>query len=200
MPKPNLKSIVNFIFELNQLKREKHAGFSLTGVNSPDSVASHVWRAAQIGYILATMENHPNPEKVATMVLIHDNGEARIGDKHKVAARYLDTSHAEMNAFLDQLEGLGKQIEQKWLEYYNEFENRNTPEGIIAKDADWLETAFQAKEYYDLGHPMVKNWIDNVEKALETTSAKKIIEEMKKTKFTDWWQGLKKMTYRKLYS
>ena len=23
-------------------------------------------------------------------------------------------------------------------------------------------------------------------------------EEMKKTKFTDWWQGLKKMTYKKL--
>ncbi|HRY63335.1 MAG TPA: HD domain-containing protein [Patescibacteria group bacterium] len=196
----NLRNTVNFIFELNQLKRQKHSGFTLVGVNEPDSVASHVWRAAQIAYILATMENNPSPEKVATMVLIHDNGEARIGDQHKVAARYFNNSEAEATAFSEQLNNLETRIKNKWQQYFNEFENRNTPEGIIAKDADWLETAFQAKEYLDLGYPMVQNWIDNVGKAVETKSAKLIIKEMKKTGFTDWWRGLKKMTYKKLYN
>ncbi len=193
----NIKKIVNFIFEINQLKQRKTSGWYLAGVNNPPSVAEHSLRAAQIGYILATMEN-ANAEKVATMLIIHDNVEARIGDQNKVSARYFSKKEAEEKAFQEQISDLGEQIERKWKEYFNEFEKRNTPEGIIAKDADWLETAFQAKEYLDLGYYSAQNWIDNVEKALETTSAKQIIQEMKQTTFTEWWKNLKKMTYKKL--
>ncbi len=193
-----IKKIVNFIFELSILKKQKRSGWMLAGVNNSTSIAEHQLRAAQIGYILATMEGNKNPEKVATILLIHDNGEARIGDQNKVAARYVDKKEPELKVFAEQLEGLGEVVEQRWAQYFAEFENRSTPEGIIAKDADWLETAFQAKEYLDLGHASAQDWIDNVEKALETNSAKQIMAEMKKTKFTDWWSDLKKMTYTKL--
>ncbi|MFH1890642.1 MAG: HD domain-containing protein [Candidatus Kuenenbacteria bacterium] len=199
MPKPDLKKITNFIFELNVLKKIPRSGWHLTGIDNPESVAEHIWRAAQIGYILAVLEGNANPERVAAMLLIHDNGEVRTGDKNKVNARYLETDQAESRVFGDQLKNLGQTIEKKWQKYFDEFESRNTPEGIIAKDADWLENAFQAKEYLDLGNKFVENWIDNIEKALETESAKKILKEMKNTNFTDWWQGLKKMTYKKLY-
>ena len=194
----NLKNIVNFIFEINQLKRQRHSGFQLAGVNDPDSVAEHVMRAAQIGYILAVMEGDANPEKVASMIMIHDNGEARVGDQHKVAARYFDVKEAEHKAFSEQLERLDNSVAERWQKYFNEFENRNTKEGIIAKDADWLETAFQAKEYMDIGFSSMENWVENVSKAVETNSAKMLIKEMRESKFTDWWCGLKKMTYKKI--
>ena len=193
-----IKNIVNFIFELNQLKRQRHNGFQLAGVKNPDTVAEHVLRTAQIGYILAVMEKNANPEKVASIIIIHDNGEARVGDQNKVAARYFSKSGAEAQAFFDQTKNLGDEIEQKWQKYFNEYTKRDTKEGVIAKDADWLEVAFQAKEYIDLGYVAAQEWINNVEKALETKSAKKVLQEMKKTKFTDWWRGLKKMTYKKL--
>ena len=192
------KSLVNFIFELNQLKRQRHSGFQLAGVKNPNTVAEHMFRAAQIGYILAVMEGDANPEKVTCMLIIHDNGEARIGDQNKVSARYFSKKSVEENAFLEQLEGLGEDIQKRWKNYFEEYEERITKEGIVAKDADWLETAFQAKEYIGTGYKSAQNWIDNVKGALETESAKKIIEEMEKTEFTDWWQDLKKMTYKKL--
>ena len=194
----NLKNTVNFIFEVNQLKRQRHSGFQLAGVKEPDSIAEHVMRAAQIGYILAVMEGDANPEKVASMIMIHDNGEARVGDQHKVAARYFNTKEAEGRAFSEQLERIGDGLAEKWQKYFNEFENRTTKEGIIAKDADWLETAFQAKEYADMGYKSAEDWIKNVDRALETKSAQLLLAQMKKIKFTDWWQGLKKMTYKKL--
>lgn len=193
----NIKKVVNFIFEMNQLKRQKHSGWFLAGVANPPSVAEHQLRTAQIGYILAEMEG-VNPERVACMLLIHDNAEARTGDQNKVSARYFQKKDGELKAFQEQLDGLGVNIENKWLSYFKEIEERNTKEGIIAKDADWLEMAFQAKEYLDLGHKSALDWVINVEKAVETRSAKKIIQEMKKTEFTDWWQGLKKMTHAKL--
>jgi putative hydrolase of HD superfamily len=193
----NIKKAVNFIFELNQLKLVKHNGWHLAGIKDPDTVAEHALRAAQIGYILAVMEGDANPEKVATILLIHDNAEARIGDQHKVGARYYSNREAEHKAFAEQLEDLGV-IKERWSAYFEEYEERNTKEGIIAKDADWLEMAFQAKEYIDCGYESASNWIANIEKALETKSAKLLIQEMKKTKFTDWWQDLKRMTHHKL--
>lgn len=191
------KNIVNFIFELNQLKRQRHNGFQMAGVKDPDSVAEHVMRAAQIGYILAVMEG-VEPERVACMLLMHDNAEARIGDQNKVSAHYFSKREAEAEAMADQLELLGGEIQERWHHYFNEFERRATKEGVIAKDADWLETAFQAKEYLDLGYESSIDWINNVERAVETRSAKKIIRQLKQTEFFEWWRGLKRMTYKKL--
>lgn len=161
-------------------------------------MAEHALRAAQIGYILAVMEGDANPETVAAILVVHDNAEARIGDHHKVTARYINAKEAEEKAFAEQLEGTGEILEKKWLDYFSTYENRDTKEGIIAKDADWLEMAFQAKEYIDQGYKSAADWINNIEKAIETKSAKLILKEMKKTEFTDWWQDLKKMTYKKL--
>lgn len=58
----------------------------------------------------------------------------------------------------------------------------------------------QAKILVEQGFVGAEDWINNVEKALETESAKKILAEIRGMKdFTNcWWQGLKKMTYKKL--
>jgi len=193
----NIKEIVKYIFELNHLKRIKHSGWHLAGIKHPDTVAEHSLRAAQIGYILAVMED-VNPEKVVTMLVFHDNGEIRIGDQNKVSARYYSNKKAEEKATEEQNAGLGRVIGNNLNKFFKECEERKTLEGVVAKDADWLEQAFQAKEYFDLGYKSTWNWIENVEKALETESAKKIIKEMKNVEFTDWWKNLKKMTYQKL--
>jgi putative hydrolases of HD superfamily len=193
----DIKKVVNFIFELNMLKRESHSGWKLAGVAHPDSVAEHTLRAAQIGYILAIMEG-ADPEKVAAMIMIHDNPETRIGDQHKVSAKYINTSETEKQVMGDQVDLLGEIIAEKWTMYFEEFEERTTKEGIVAKDADWLEQAFQAKEYFDQGYKSTMNWIDNTEKAVETESAKLLIKELCETEFTEWWKDLKKMTYQKL--
>jgi putative hydrolases of HD superfamily len=194
----DIKNIANFIFEINQLAHKPHTGWQLVGVKEPNSVSDHIVRAAQIGYILASMEKCPNPEKVVFMTLIKNNGKTRVGDQDKVAAKYFFKKEAEDFAFSDQMNLLNKEIRNKWQECYDEFNIRESQEAIIAQDADWLEQAFQAKEYFDLGHKRASVWIENVEEALETESAKQILRAMKKTDFTDWWQGMMVMTYKKL--
>jgi putative hydrolase of HD superfamily len=197
-----MKNIANYIFEVGMLSKEKHNGFKLVGASNLPSVSEHALRAAQIGYLLTILENEKhnsnlNPERVCSMLVFHDNGEARIGDLHKVATRYIDSSKAEALAFEEQSNNLPKKAKDAIVKYFKETEERNTKEGIIAKDADWLETAFSAKELYDLGNKLAMDWIDNVEKALETDSAKELIKTMKAVKFTDWWIGLKKVLYKK---
>lgn len=192
-----MKKIANFLFELGMLSREKHAGLMMTGLENPDSIAEHSWRSAVIAYILADMEG-ADSEKTACINLIHDMPEARIRDQHKVAARYSNSKEARQKAFEEQIANLSKNIQKKWKNYDSEMGTRNTKEGIIAKDADWLEVALKSRELICLGYKGAQNWIDNVKKALETDSAKKLLAEIEKTDINDWWQGLKKMTYKKL--
>jgi putative hydrolases of HD superfamily len=181
---------VNFIFELAQLKRIKHCGVLRAGVENPDSVAEHVMRAAQIGFLLAVMEGDVNPERVASMVLVHDNGEARIGDQERVASKYFSIKRAEKKAFRDQLKYIDDDVAKTWTKYFDEYTKKNTKEGILARDADLLELAFQVKEYIDEGHDAAKEWIKNVKKELKSKSAKEILKDMENTKFTEWWEGL----------
>lgn len=188
----NYQELCRYIFELGTLKKIRHSGTKLAGVLQPDSVAEHSYRAAMIGYLLAKMEK-ANAEKVMLICLLHDNAEARITDLHKVARRYIDSKKAEMKAFREQVERLPSDLEKLFYGMFEEYEEKKTKEGIIAKDADMLETAFQAKEYLDLGYKACQDWIDNVEKCVKTKSAKKLLRTMKKVEFTEWWRGLKKI-------
>ena len=188
-----------FLSEIQMLKRVQRSGFPVAGITETDSVAEHALLSAQIAFILAEMEG-ADAEKAAIINLFHDNHEARVGDHNKVSARYLETGEAEKTAELEQLANLPDEINHKIIDLLNQKRERNTIEGIIAQDADWLEVAIQAKIYLEQGYTGAQNWIDNVENALETQTAKKILAEIKNdSDFTNcWWQGIKKMTYTKL--
>ncbi len=188
----NLEKICDYVFELNALKKFRHSGTKLAGVKEPDTIAEHAYRTAVIGYILAKAEK-ADAEKVMLMCLLHDNAETRITDLHKVARRYIDTKKPEKTAYKEQLLNLPPDIAKAFWDGFVQYEDMTTKEGIVARDADMLETAFQAKEYLETGYAACKDWIDNVEKCVRTKTAKKLLKVLRKKSFTDWWRGLKKI-------
>lgn len=190
-----MKDILNLIFEFGQLKRTKRSGWWDAGVKDPESVADHIARTCFIGHILSKLEN-VNSEKVILMILSHDLPEARTNDQGKVAARYIDLKSSEKGAFKDQIKNLPKNIQNTLSTLHREFEEGKTKEAIVAKDADYLECAIQAKEYLDIGYKKTEDWIDNVGKYLKTKSAKEIFKLIKKSDSLGWWKGLKKLPKR----
>ena len=184
--------ITNLLFEAFQLRHVRHVGYTLHGVETPPSVAEHSLIAAQIGYVLAKMEG-ADADRVTAMMVWHDFGETRIGDIHKIAARYIEGKpDIEKKVFQEQFGELefGSDIQ----ELFGEFEERTTREGRIAKDADYLEMAFQSKIYVENGHLAAQDIIDAVGRVLQTESAKKLYSDMIHTSYVDWWRetGLKK--------
>ena len=125
--------------------------------------------------------------------MIHDISETRINDAHKIVARYMDAKAGEDAAFKDQLELLPDLISQPFGEMFNQFQNKNSPEGIIAKDADYLECAFQAKEYMDLGYKSTADWLKNIDERLKTKTAKDLFATLVKRDSKAWFIGLKKL-------
>lgn len=178
-----IKKIVHLIFEWFHLKKLDHIGLKYLHIEKPDTVAEHSLNAAQIWYILAKMEG-ADANKVATMLVWHDIAETRIGDMHKVALRYItNKKELEEKVMEEQFEWLAFKEEMK--QYFNEMDDRLTLEGKLAKDADYLEQAFQAKIYTEIGYQDAQERITNVGNALRTESAKKIRNEMINWKSTD---------------
>jgi len=186
----NNKNVLDFFFELGQLKRVRHEGWRFIGVDEPKSVAEHGLRAAQIAFVLAKMEKYNKPEEACAMAVFHDMAETRIGDITKIGNRYLKKD--EERAVREQVEKLGE-TGKEILELWKQAEYKSTKAGVIAKDADLLEQAVSAKEYMEKGYKFAEDWINNIsEKLIQTKSAKKLLKDLRKANSNNWWQGLKK--------
>lgn len=187
-----MEPIARYVFEAGMLKRVKRSGWWAEKVESPESVADHSFRAAIIAFMLAHMEGLDEGEanRLCTAAVFHDMHEARIGDMHKITARYVTVSHElERKVEREQVVGMPNGIQNSILETLD----LSIKEHAILKDADYLECAFQAKEYLDVGYKGAGTWIDNIGARLKTKSAKALLAKMKTMDSNCWWKGLKKL-------
>lgn len=183
----NFKKIANFLFELNEAKRTPRSGWHRTGIKNAESLAEHSSVCAQIAFLLGEMEG-ANAEHCALLALFHDIGEVRTGDEDWISRTYKNKSDSEEKAFLAQSADLP--MGGKLKSFFDEIKKQKTKEAIIAKDADLLELAVQAKFYTQSGYESAMLFIDGMRANLKTESAKKLLVEIEKSKIEDWWMAI----------
>jgi len=182
-----IKKIANFLLELNETKRTLRHGWHRIGVKCPESVAEHTAMATQIAFILARLEN-ADANRAVLLALFHDIGEVRSGDDDWVSKIYHDKNSAETKAYMAQIKDLPIAAELEGI--YSELKEQKTKEAIIAKDADLLELAVQAKVYTDSGYRSAPLFIEGMRDSLKTESAKKILAAVTKSHLEDWWLAI----------
>ncbi len=183
---------VKYVFEAGMLKRVARSGWWAEGVKRPESVADHSFRTAVIAFILALMERLGGAaaDRLCSAAVFHDMHEARLSDLNKITARYITVSEKlERKVEADQAEELPAELRSAVLGVLK----LSAKERAVLKDADYLECAFQAKEYADAGHRGAATWIDNIAGRLKTKSAKALLARMKRMDSNSWWKGLKKL-------
>jgi putative hydrolase of HD superfamily len=185
------KNILDFIAEAGMLKRIKRSGWWMVGIPYEESVAEHSFRCAVIGYVLAKAEG-AEVSKVLMMTLFNDIHEARIGDMHKVAHKYLNVKEAEKEAFSGQIENLEAGMKGELKGLREEHDAQETLESLIARDADILECLVQAKEYTDLGFKTAEKFFKKAPEHLKTESARRLWGNAKEWDSSTWWEKLGK--------
>jgi putative hydrolase of HD superfamily len=144
--------LVDVLVEVGTLKRLQRAGWTMRGVPYVESVADHIFGTAFVALALADVLNEDghdlDVEKVLLMALLHDVAEVRLTDLPASAARLIPAevkSRAEaevMSALLAPLPGA-----QRLLGLWQAFEDRESPEGLLVRDADKLEMMVQCLRY-----------------------------------------------------
>jgi putative hydrolases of HD superfamily len=161
------KILLTLIEDLSVLKRLPRAGWRLRGIKDCESVADHCFRMSTLAMIIADMLVASGVEldsnKVVRMALLHEFGEARIGDIPFPAFRHFQPDfkrNAELHAVEEMLEPLGK-VGKDYLELWKEFEEGDTIEGKIVRAVDKLEMMIQAGEYEAIGYRCLNEFWTN---------------------------------------
>ena len=190
MDKEKLGKIVDFLFEVGMLAKTPRSGFYFLG-SGEQSVAEHLNRTAYIGFILGEMAGDADSAKILQMCLFHDLDEARTSDLNYVHQKYAKTNealvideHAEQMPF-----------GQKIREVITEYEERESRESRLAKDADQIEFLLSLKEQQDIGNERAASWIVSAVKRMKTEEGKQLAELLITIDSDRWWYGDKQDTW-----
>lgn len=140
---------IHLLLDGHRLKHIPRSGWVMRGVADAESVADHSFGVAFIALILAEMVNQPlDMGKVLTIALLHDLPESVIGDIPTPANAHFPTGakrEAEIGALNALLRGLP--CAERWHTWWREFEDGETIEGRLVRDADRLDMLVQAHVY-----------------------------------------------------
>ncbi len=186
--------IADFLYELGTMRKllRMHRQVLMTDDLS-DNIASHSFRVAMIGWMLAKMEK-ADPYKTMAMCLIHDLGEVRSGDHNWIHKRYVKVDDEQIDE-----EQLGSLPFSDLRDLAFEYKRRESKEAIIAKDADHIDQVLLLREYSWTGNKEAELWLkgkrgDSEGNAqisfLKTESAKRIGKEIIERGPSGWWSNL----------
>lgn len=172
--------LVTAWFELVHLKQLFRKGWLERGmsVERCETVAEHSFGNALLCLLLADAFPDLNVEKVLRLALLHDIGEAYVGDitpQDRVDSA--DKSARESQAvelILGKLPN-GQGLIDDWHEY----EHQVTPEARFVKQIDRLELAMQATVYKKQGQVDPEDFLASAERHLEAPVFKEIMATLR---------------------
>lgn len=187
-----INAIARYFYEVGQLKLAKRTGWWHAGVPEPESIAEHSFRTAIIGYALAILEG-ADPNVTTTLCVFHDITESRIGDIPNIASAYI-RHESEVAIATDQVAGMPTDIHNAILEIVRQYEQHQSLEAILAKDADRLECVMQAREYEHQGFKNTRPWMDSNIDKLVSASARELAKAALILPPDEWWKSFRPST------
>tara|TARA_Y100000746_G_scaffold230620_1_gene242557 strand:- start:1598 stop:2134 length:537 start_codon:yes stop_codon:yes gene_type:complete len=127
-----------------KLKEVSRAGWLNSGLKNVESVAAHSWGVSYLALIL--MPEELDKEKILSMSIFHDVGEAIIGDftpKDRISKS--EKHELEYNAIKELTNSI--KTREKLINLWLEYEENISPESKFVKACDKLDMALQATLY-----------------------------------------------------
>ncbi|GHD95938.1 HD domain-containing protein [Streptomyces naganishii] len=180
-----LTAVARFLYEAGTLKNTKRSGWWMAGVKDPESVADHSWRTALIASIIAQLEG-ADPARAAFLAVWHDSQETRTGDVNHLGKRYSKGEADPRDITADQVAGMPEGLADAIRALVGEYEAKESPEAVCARDADKLECMIQGLEYQAQGYADVQRWVDNSRGRITTKSGQALADAVLETGSLDW--------------
>jgi len=178
-----IEAEVNFLFEMGTLRHVPRTWNQFGGLPLAND-AEHTFRVAMIAWLIAKHEG-ADVGRVVKMALLHDMSETRVGDVHYLSRLYVKRD--EEGAVRDQTAGIGPQNEMRKL--MKEYEERETLEAQVLKDADTLDIEIELMESIARGELMgeiIHKKRAVLREKLYTETARRFFDVIRRTNPHDW--------------
>lgn len=183
------KRDIDFLFEIGSLRNVPRAWQQVLS-GRVQNVSEHTFRVALIAWMIADGEG-ADVSKVLKTAIIHDVGESRATDIAFLHREYVTRNEelAEKHMFKNTC------LEEEADSLLKEYEDRDTLEAKIVKDADNLDVDIELRELAKIGDSaalaMIKDHRPLIrEHKLYTETAKRMWDEIDKADPNGWHQGL----------
>ncbi len=178
-----MERITDLLNEVGMLRFTPRTGYQFLG-SGQENVAEHSYRTSVIGYVLARLAK-ADVARVTFLCLFHDLHEARTGDFNYV--NHIYNSTRARAALEDATEGTG--LEEDILPLWDELKTAETPEALLAHDADQLDLIFNLKAESDKGNKFADDWLGSAVLRLKTPQGKELANTVLCTDYNLWWYG-----------
>jgi putative hydrolase of HD superfamily len=172
--------LIQAYFEFNQLKQLYRQGWLRVGVARErcESVAEHSLGVALLCLFIAdTYFPEADASKVVRIAMLHDLGEARVGDLTPHDGVGAEDKHArERRAVEEILGGLPRGAE--YVALWEEYERGASFEARLVKQVDRLEMGLQALVYEHQGMGDLSEFFASAQKALEAPELRAVLAEL----------------------
>ncbi len=168
---------IEFLFEIGTLRNMDRGWKQHLAMNCASDL-EHSFRVALLALMLARREGAKDEEKILKMALVHDLAEARVSDHSYMQKVYVQADEARAAEDLFR----GTMLDDLRSKILHEFEERQTIEAKIVKDADNLDIDLELKELEEAGSKLPAKWAETRRKVREeklyTASAKAFWDEI----------------------
>jgi putative hydrolase of HD superfamily len=164
---------------ITSLKNTRRKGWLNRGLNS-DSIAEHTYGVIVVGWYMANKEG-VDVNRVIEMLLVHDLVMAKMEDVTPSTGKYDKKRDMEEEAKTLVANQIPEELKEKYLDLFGEYNENQTKEAVVAREADKIETLLQG-EVFEL-ETGKKDVLDELlvvyEKVFKTSTGKRIYEEIK---------------------
>jgi len=147
------KRDLDLLFEVGSLRNTDRSWKQMLGIDCANDV-EHSFRVMLIALMLARREGGVDENKILKMALVHDLAETRTGDHNYTQKVYVtsDEEKAATDLFA------GTILNDLREDILREYEERQTCEARIVKDADNLDVDVEIRELAERGSQMSLKW------------------------------------------
>jgi 5'-deoxynucleotidase YfbR-like HD superfamily hydrolase len=142
----NLKRNIEFLYEIGSLRYVPRSWRQFLNKDFAN-VSEHIFRVMWISAIIA-IEEKADLNKVLIMALVHDISESRVPEVHYLSRMY--SKQDDESAITDTFSNTT--LESEFTALAKEYEERQTLESKIVKDADNLDVDLELREQYANGN------------------------------------------------
>ena len=133
---------LTFLHQAERLKDTLRSAYTATG--QQENAAAHSWRLSLLALVFADQYPEIDLLKLLKLCIIHDLGEALSGDIPAPLQRADENKAvAERRDFTTLLQSLEPVVQSELLALWDEYDQAVSPEAILAKGLDKLETILQ---------------------------------------------------------
>jgi len=176
----NAGDIVKFYSEFAKLKDTLRTGWTkYLSKSQVESVAEHSFSVTLLSLIIAEKYfPNANTNKIMTIGLIHDIGEAYVGDITPHCGVCAEEKHKiEFEAVKQIFSNL--ENKEKYISLWEEYEEGKSIEAKIVKEVDKLEMALQANLYESKHDTELAEFFESAEKKITLKEIKEIFDSIK---------------------